>query len=689
MKPKSILIYFTLLVCIQIFSINVYSQETKEDKERAKELKKTKKEAEKLVKSGDKYLENGDLKSARNSYLSASRKDPTNAMAFFKTGDMYLRTPEKKKSLTFLQKAFELNEKVDQNLLYYLARSLHFNEKFDEALNYYIRFKQNVKPSDSLYKKVTLKIEQCKVAKELVDDPIDVLISNIGAPINTDNKEYDPVISADESVLMFTSRRPGSTGEKTDDFGEFFEDIYISYNNNGTWSEPQNMGPKINKKDHDACISLSADGQTLFIYKGIDEINGDIYESKLKGTEWSKPKEMDDVINSKFWEGSCCLSADGNRFYFVSDKPGGFGGKDIYVSEKNKKGKWQDPVNLGPNINTDNDEDGVFLHPDGQTLYFSSEGHKSSGGFDIFKSTWTDNSFWSEPKNIGYPVNTPDNDVFFVLSANGEHGYYASEKEGNLDIYLIKFPKPFRAPEPPALATKAPELAYTPEGVPYEIVPKKVSSAKAYNPLTMVKGTVTDADTKLPIGATIQLVDNAKNELLSEIEANEATGKYMVMLPSGKNYGIAIQKEKYLFHSENFDIPENSDYQEITKDVQLKKMDVGKKIVLKNIFFDTGKWTLRQPESTNELDRLVELLDENKKLMIEISGHTDNIGKEDYNKTLSENRAKAVVDYLVEKGIKAERLKYAGYWYSRPIASNDNIEGRQQNRRTEFEVLGN
>jgi outer membrane protein OmpA-like peptidoglycan-associated protein len=442
------------------------------------------------------------------------------------------------------------------------------------------------------------------------------------------------------------------------------------------------MGKPINTEDHDANSGLSADGQKFLIYIGKN--NGDLYEAELKGDSWSKPERMNKNINTDYHESSACYSPDGKTVYFVTDRPdGGLGDRDIFYSQKDEKGKWGKAINIGPVLNTKYGEEGVFLHPDGKTLYFSSQGGKTMGGYDIFKSVY-ENGKWGAPENLGYPVNTPDDDVFFVMSASGKHGYYASFNSagyGEKDIYMITF----LGLEKPMIMNNEDNLLASLAAPIKETVIAPVVQIKAAQ-LTILKGVITDALTQKPLEATIELIDNTKNEVVASFTSNSSTGKYLVSLPAGRNYGIAVKKDNYLFHSENFDIPNTAAYQEVVKDVALKNVAVGSKIILKNIFFDFDKATLR-PESTNELERLTKLLVDVPTLKIEISGHTDSKGADDYNKKLSNSRAKSVVDYLISKGIAADRLTFVGYGEEQPIDSNDNDNGRQMNRRTEFKIL--
>ncbi|MCW3102927.1 MAG: hypothetical protein JWO09_1367 [Bacteroidetes bacterium] len=676
----------TFLVCI--FSVTAFAQNVEFTKENFKDNKDGLKEAKNNIETGDKLFEQGSIfyKQAIDPYLLANKFNPNNALLNFKIGKCYLYSNYKLKSIPFLEKAIQLNPSVDPQVHYVMAKAYHLDMQWDKAITEYKAFQATLTKVDEfkdLIEEVNKHITECITGKELVKKPLRVFIDNAGAEINSQYPDYGPVISADESVMLFTSRRPTTTGGAIDPgINEYYEDIYISTKKDGKWTPAQNMGKPINTEDHDANSGLSADGQKFLIYIGKN--NGDLYEAELKGETWSKPERMNKNINTDFHESSACYSPDGKSVYFVSDKPeGGLGDRDIYMSTKDEKGKWGKAVNLGPTINTAYGEEGVFIHPDGKTMYFSSQGHKTMGGYDIFKSV-LENGKWSEPVNIGYPVNTPDDDVFFVTSASGKHGYYASFNAngfGEKDIYMITF---LGYEKPLVLNNEDNLLASQTAPVKETVIAPTVQIKEAQ--LTILKGVITDDLTKKPLEATIEIIDNQKNEIIASFTSNSSTGKYLVSLPAGRNYGIAVKKENYLFHSENFDIPNTAAYQEVVKDVALKNIAVGSKIILKNIFFDFDKATLR-PESTNELERLTKLLNDVPTLKIEISGHTDSKGADAYNKTLSNNRAKAVVDYLISKGIAADRLTSVGYGEEQPIATNDTDEGRQLNRRTEFKIL--
>ena len=500
------------------------------------------------------------------------------------------------------------------------------------------------------------------------------------------NSEYDDFcasITADEYMMLFNSDRKDK-GKSSD--------IYISYRDKNSWSDPVEIGDPLNSDGNDVCLALSPDGQQLFVLK--EENNSeDIYLSSLEGEEWAEPEILaEGKISTEANESHASFSFDGIKVYYITDNPfANKGGDDIFFSGRINSTHyeaWGKAHTIGSEINTIYDEGCIFMHPDGQTLYFSSKGHNSMGGFDIFKSTRLSGR-WSDPENMGYPINTPFDEKYFVMSANGKHAYLSSnrkeEGKGGFDIYKVTFLGPEK---PPVIDNEDHLLASFAKPIQDITVAGTVEVESKH--LTILKGRVLDAFSKEPVKADIEIVDNSKDEIIATFKSNSKTGKFLVSLPAGINYGIAVKAPDYLFHSENFNLPETSDYQLIDKDIYLTNVCIGCKIILRNIFFDTGKYTLR-PESTTELTRLVDLINDIAKIKpgikIEISGHTDNTGSESMNLKLSEDRAKAVVNYLTGKGISSQRLVYKGYGSTEPVATNSTSKGRQENRRTEFKIL--
>lgn len=622
-------------------------------------------------------------------YMEAQKFNPNNAKLNFRLGVCYLYSAQKGKSLEYFQRSFELDPNIDSyNIHYLIGKGYHLSENWAEAINWYSKQLQMLKREGAAQSELS-RIEKFKAEAEngqkLSREPVRVWVDNLGPAINSADPEYAPLLSTDESLLILTTRRETNVGGlKDENDNKPFEDLYFSRNVEGVWSPLQNLGENINSSGHDASSGLSPDGKTLFVFKGSISGGGDIYCSVLEGGVWSKPKALGKNINTPAHESAAALSYDGNELYFISDREGGYGGRDIYVSQWDKqKQDWGVAVNLGPVVNSVYDEDGVFIHPDGKTLYFSSKGHNTIGGSDIFYSEKQQGE-WQTPVNIGYPVNSPDDDVFFIVTADGRTAYYSSFREGGYgekDIYRLTFLGPEKQPvlnvEDELLAGDANSV------VNVALEPKvEIKTSK----MVLLKGLILDEETKKPVAATIDLTDNATSGIITSFKNDPESGAYLVSLPAGKNYGLNIHADKYLFHSENFNLPDTATFKQYNLIIELKPIKIGKSVVLKNIFFDYNKATVRQ-ESEAELSRLASLLRENPSVRMEISGHTDNVGGDDYNQKLSENRAKAVVDYLVASGIGGDRLLYAGYGKSQPIATNDTPEGRQENRRTEFKII--
>ena len=620
---------------------------------------------------------------------TANKFNPNNSDLNYMLGFILFCTDANNpETLKYLEKANKLNEETETDINFWLAWCHQINSNWDEALKYYgLHFQvlhQKPKVSLLIIDDIKKKMEECRIGKKLCETPERVFVDNLGPNVNTEFPEYGASITADESSILFTSRRPNTIGGNKDESDNlYFEDVYSSQKVKNKWQKSEQLKRPVNTEGHDALAGLSQDGSRLYLYRYTNVDGGDIYESKLKGSNWEEPTPISKYINTKYHESSVSLSYDGKRLFFVSDKESGFGQNDIYVSDLDDNGNWGLPRNLGPSINTKFSEDGVFIHPDGTTLYFSSKGHNTMGGYDIFKSTFIDNT-WSTPVNLGCPINSPNDDVFFVVSGSGNKAYFSSSKPGGYgdkDIYRITFLGPEKNP---ILNTQDQLISSSAASIDNFHFENQVEVS--VSKVTIVKGLVTDEKTTSFLEADIELNDLENNVNLAVFQSNANKGKYLLSLPSGKNYGITVRCKGYLFHSENFNIPKLSDFEEITLNFALKKIEVGHSIILKNIFFDSGKSILK-PSSINELDKLYALLKENVHLKIEVGSHTDNVGGLDANQKLSDNRSKAVIDYLIEKGVSSDRLKAKGYGESKPIAKNDKAEGRGLNRRTEFKIL--
>ncbi|GIV24231.1 MAG: OmpA family protein [Bacteroidia bacterium] len=484
----------------------------------------------------------------------------------------------------------------------------------------------------------------------LLPVPVPFFPSNLGPNVNTPYSEYFPSLTADSRRLYFTTTRPKPgralpSGEQSD------EDIYWCEGEARavTWGPPTAL--PINTDKHEGASFFSSDGQTvIFGMCHLPEGYGDcdMYVSRLHGTVWSKPVNLGPVINTKYWDTQPCLSADGKRLYFASDRPGGMGGADIWYSDW-KDGQWQPPVNLGPPINTREDEYNPFIAADGKTLYFGSTGHPGYGGRDMFFSVLTSLG-WSEPKNLGYPFNTEKDEKSLFVDTRGEYAYVALERpegKGREDIYVFRL---------------WPEI-------------KPVGLA------TYVRGQVIDAKSRAPLGATIKVVDIESRDTVRSLTSNQATGEFILSLPLGRRYACFAESPGYLFYSGHFDLSHTDTVYNLL--IPLQKVEKGASLTLRNVFFDFDKATLR-PESEVELREVARLLRENPRWRVEVQGHTDSIGTASYNQTLSQRRAEAVRTYLIEQGIAAERITARGYGFTRPVATNRTGEGRALNRRTEI-----
>ncbi|MEM6522202.1 MAG: OmpA family protein [Bacteroidota bacterium] len=636
---------------------------------------------------------------ARETYVQAVEADPENIVANYRAGDFHMKTVGKDRAVNYFLKVLELDPEYRFDITYWIGRSYQYGMEFDKALAYYNRYKSKLTEKDGYRGRdrtelpdVERRIYECNNAIEYVANPANFSIVNVGGAINSEFDDFAPVVNEDETLMIFTTRRrDGNLNENVFSDNKPYEDIFYTEKKNGVWSPAQNIGEIINTEFHDSNLALSADGKQLFLYK--DDNNGDIYESYRKddGT-WSYPQSMSENINSEgFKESSISISPDGSILFFSSDRPGGQGGIDIYYSAKDDNGEWTRSRNLGPIINTEFDDDGPFIDYDGKTLYFSSQGRKGMGGYDIFKSEYDSaESKWTEPVNVGFPINTPDDDVYFVSTKDGKRGYYASVREdgqGFTDIYQVSVLRDDEAGE--TLASKGLDDEKTDAETPDTTDPEKVE-VDATSDLQPVTLTVTVVDDKgANIDAKISLSNKADGRMAGK--STKGTGVYVftVTIPESMEYNLSVEKSGYVFQNVDISVPAaTSKGQDISRKVTLRPLQVGTRKILRNIYFDFDKATFKD-DSYTELNKLEAMVAQNPGMTIEISGHTDNIGAKAYNKSLSQRRANAVKNYLINKGIDARRITSIGYGEERPLASNDDErEGRELNRRVEFKVIG-
>jgi len=624
-----------------------------------------------------------NFKLALEQFLIAQKLNPDNGLNNFRIGVCHLYSTSPYKGFEFINKAQKLDADCDPFLPYYVGFVLQLEGKFDEAIKAYKDFENGYRKSDNFSRFVSMRKKECENAKKYMAQPERVWVDNV-EPINTEYDEIAPSVTTDGGELIFSSNRPN--GHKPNEVSEYDHDIFVAYFRDGVWSKPEPAPGKVNSNNDDIVNNLSYDGTKMLLHKDNDG-QMDIYESELKGANWSYPEILNRNISSpRANETYASYNHDGYNIYFARDNENRSNGSNImYSGMRNKMERNFGVATMVSEVNSRFNDGPVYLHIDGKTMYLASQGHESLGGYDIFVSRREKGS-WTRPVNLGYPINTPYDDFFFAATGSGKYAYISSNRDGGkggFDIYKVTFWGPPKEPvvdiEDYLLASIANPISDPKIEQPVDV--NKVS-------LTVFKGITVDHMTKKPVEAKIDITDNSTGRVIEEFTSNSASGKFLLSLPAGKNYGIAVKADGYLFHSENFDIPDGSAYSLVNKTIELKNIAIGSTIALRNIFFDVGKATLRS-ESNAELDRLVKLLKDVPKLKIEISGHTDNTGSASLNEKLSQERAEAVVRYLSSKGIKADRMTAKGYGASQPIASNNTASGRQENRRTEFKITGN
>ncbi|HET6243417.1 MAG: OmpA family protein [Bacteroidetes bacterium] len=698
------------------------------------------------------HIEFENYKLALPIFIELNKMDPENSNVNFKVGLCMIKSNIRKaEAVGFLEKAVlnvspnydDLNpfeKRAPVNALYYLGFAYHIAYKLDEAIATFEKFKSVISKKNYMVADAERSIVMCLNAKEFIGNKKEYIIDCLSDSINTPYPEYSPVVSLDESTLIFTSRRAEESGSIAESMHN--EDIYISYkDNNGIWSAAKSIGTSINTMDHEASIGLSADGQKLFIYKSDD--GGSIWMSEQLSESWSVPQKLDFDVNSEHWETHAVITAEQKTIYFASNRPGGQGGRDIWMCKKLPNGKWAKAQNLGAQINTKHDEDAPFIHPNGKTIYFSSDGHKTMGGFDIFYSEIQEDGKWSSPINMGYPINTTDDDIYFVTSGDGKRGYFSSLREnciGEKDIFMV-----------------------TIDDIQVESI-------------TVLKGKITiDGDEKLPSGALIYVTDVETGIVVNESRPNPRTSVYTLALSPGehgKTYSISYSAEGFEPITATIEIEAGMGYQEIEKELFLHPInfesktkgtvalsgtiknrqgefisatisvidnitgeeiftaltkgteapyyfvlqlgknynisyeaedylfhsenlnipnkpeysEIKKNIILEKIetgtkivlnnIFFDHNKSILRKESNVELEKLYTLLNKRPELKIEVGGHTDSKGNAEVNMVLSKARAQAVVDYLTKNGINRSRLVAKGYGKDAPIAPNNLANGK-------------
>lgn len=624
------------------------------------------------IRKGDELAFNGgvDHAAAIAAYQQAMDINPDNAELNCKVGVCLLNGPMPASALPLLQRAAVLDPALPR-VHYLLGYALQLNARWAEAIAAYQRHAEIIRRTpdpDRTYNMVEKRVLECRSGMELMNAPAKAMVSNIGGPVNSPAAEYGALLDG-KGNLYFTSRRPQTTGGKLNKVNNsWFEDVFHSSWGAQGWSTPQPLAGLVNGPRNDATVSLSPDGRRMVVYR--DERNGgDLYTTDMEGSAWSQPVPMPPVVNSPAQESSAWRSADGNWLYFVSSREGGFGGSDIYRCPWDwKLASWGAAENLGPDVNTMYDEEGVYAPGDGSTIYFASQGHSSMGGYDLFKASFADGR-WSRPENLGWPINSPGDDQFLVLMPDGNSGYFSSVRPGGMgedDIYRVDF-TPVGNVEATAL------LATMGTGVPMaEDEEERLRLIGFIKGLRMME----------PVEAVVALMSLNEPEVYTRMSTDPSTGRYAVEVPPGKEYAVHVTAKGYLPHSERLEGKSG----DLRMDMALTKIAPGNAEVLRNIFYKPQRFEL-DSSSTKELSALCDFLKTHPDLRLQIGGHADSDVGPISNKELSESRAREVVNWLVKHGIAADRLEAKGFGDSKPIAPNDSDSNKALNRRTEIMVL--
>jgi outer membrane protein OmpA-like peptidoglycan-associated protein len=567
--------------------------------------------------------------------------------AYLSKAGVFSEQKKYKQAVEFYRKANELDSVYCITFLLPNSIALAGNGNFDEALAAINRFLQKPNLNERIIKSAEYRKRCYQFAvdykKTMPATNYVFAPQNLGDSINSKQLEYFPTATIDGNTLVFT-RRIGQ------------EDFFISEKRKGVWSKAEPLPGNLNTEENEGAQTISQDGRML-IFTGCNMEDGegscDLYVSYLTKNGWGERVNIGRIINTEFWESQPSLSPDKRALYFAARDPSGFGGSDLFVSYLQPNGQWGTPRNMGPEVNTSADESCPFIHPDNQTFYFTSNGHPGYGGTDLYFMRKKDDGSWEKPQNLGYPVNTIDDEGSLMIAGDGKTAYYASDgndSRGGLDLYSFELPEHAR---------------------PYKTL--------------WVKGNVFDAKTKQGLPSAVELINFSSAQTISKVQTDEE-GNYLITLPVGKDYAFNVNRKGYLFYSENFFLKTSGNDTTYTVNIPLIPIEVNASVVLKNVFFDVNKAELK-PESMIELDKVVQLLKENPTIKIEIDGHTDNVGKPADNLTLSNNRAKAVINYFLYKGVAADRLSSKGFGETKPVADNTSEQGRAKNRRTELKVV--
>ncbi len=616
--------------------------------------------AQKFYEQAEVALKNKNYTEALKALNMVIAEDPRFIDAYLLKADIWAEQDSVAQQVGVLEEAIAIEPEKLPKLYYSLGSSalrIGLYAKAESALKNYLKYAGENAPFGE---KAKQKLAKATVALNFENHPVNFEPQNMGASINSEWDEYWPSITLDGQTLIFNRLLP-PYDNYSKDRSRYQEDFFVSQQVDGVWQPAEPM-VSINTAYNEGAQSISADGNLLF-FTACTRSDGwgscDIYFSRKKNNRWTEPKNAGAPVNSASWESQPSISANGEYLYFVSNRKGGKGGMDIWRCKL--KGfsdlgspMWGAAENLGDSINTSGNEMSPYIHADGEMLYFSSDYWLGLGGTDLFCSRLKNDSVWTKPRNLGYPINTYKDEQGLVVNADGNLAYFSSDRPGSkgMDIYYFKMPK---------------------ESKP--------------SPVSYIKGKVFDKETKKPLCAQVELVDVDNSKSVIKGESCSEKGEFLMCLPLGKEYAFNITLPGYMFYSKNFAMKKvKAVGNPYLLEVALDPIAIGKSAVLTNIFFETASYELLN-ESLAELQRLREFLLQNRTVKIEIGGHTDNVGGVEYNQKLSENRARAVYNYLVKNGFSSDRISFRGYGYSQPVADNETPEGRALNRRTEIKVI--
>ena len=644
-----LIISFSLVLCTPLFLPGQNYQV----------LSTNNKKAEKLFLEASDQYNRKEYDRAVEILAKAVKTDPQFIEAFILSGDILSDQKKIREAVNAYRSALAINPDFSPNLYYILANLQYSNGLYEGARSDFARYLTYERLPKVKRDNASNGIRACDFAMDAMRNPVPFNPVNLGDSVNTTDDEFVNAITADDQVLYFT-RKLFKRFDLQTEKAYYEEDFFFSVRNeDSSWKKALNLGPPINTRWNEGALTLSPDGRFLF-FAGCQRPGGfgscDLYWSKREGSRWSEPENLGPEVNSAAWESQPSFSSDGSSLYFASNRKGGRGGADIWKTTLNPDGTWTVPVNLGDSVNTSLEEQTPFIHPDDRTLYFSSKGFQGMGGADLFCSRRNSAGNWGRAVNLGYPINTCADEYALVLNAIGDMAYISSDKlggEGKMDIYRFKL---YEAARP--------------------------------NPVTYFRGVVYNRETKQRLRAEFDLADLKSGKTIAHSVSDSITGEFLLILPADHDYALGVSKPGYLFYSDHFSLTGiHSVANPFIRNIPLQEMKVGETVILKNIFFDTDKFEIR-PESEIELRRLTELLTTNREIRIELSGHTDHVGTREHNDILSLNRAKAEYDYLVNHGIDPGRMTFAGYGFSKPVDTNETEQGRSNNRRTEFKIIG-